>query len=340
MMRFFLLGIALTLFFNSQSQDKLFDNDDIIKIDIVANLREIFRDVNPETAKYHNALLSYIDHNGSSVNLNIKVKTRGIFRRSRDNCNIPPLSLKFSNIDLSGSVFDGVKKLKLVNVCNRKRLSFQQYLFKEHLVYKLYSVLTDYSFKVRLVKIVYIDVNNAIPPFESFGFFIEEIQSINKRTSTKELKTLGIVQEAVDRSKMDVTAFFQYMIGNTDWSVPKQHNIKLVISDSILIPIAIPYDFDFCGFVNPPYTKPPEIIPIKNVTDRYYRGFCRTSREIEPAINLFLEKRDTIYRLIINDSYLNDQHKKQIINYVDEFYKVLQNPKAVKREFIDNCRKE
>lgn len=339
MLRLITISIFIVFAICSKGQERLFDNHSLIRIDIATDLRKLFADINPETAKYHNGLLTYIDAKGNSITISVKIKTRGIFRRSRDNCNLPPLLMNFKDDSLSYSYFSNIGKLKLVNVCNRKRESYQQYLVKEYLIYRIYNLLTEFSFRVRMVKILYVDINNTIAPFETLGFFIEDMESLNQRTNTKPLKTLGIIQDAVDRSKMDVTSIFQYMIGNTDWSVPKQHNIKLVVKESNLIPIAIPYDFDFCGFVNPPYTKPPEIIPISHVTERYFRGFCRSIKELEPAINNFASKKDTIFRLVQEDTILNSKSKKVLVEYLTEFFDIIENPKYIQREFIDNCRK-
>ncbi len=41
--------------------------------------------------------------------------------------------------------------------------------------------------------------------------------------------------------KLVLWQFFQYMIGNTDWSIPNQHNVKMLQGASTR-PIAIPYD--------------------------------------------------------------------------------------------------
>lgn len=339
MLRFAAILIFAFFAMYSKGQESLFDDHGLIRIDIATDLRALLRDTNPETAKYHKGLITHIDKEGNTVIIPVKIKTRGIFRRNRENCNLPPLTINFKDDSLSKSYFSNVGKLKLVNVCNRKRESFQQYLVKEYLVYRIYNLLAEFSFRVRMVKILYVDINNAMAPFETLAFFIEDMESLAQRTNTKPVKTLGIIQDAVNRPQMDITAIFQYMIGNTDWSVPKLHNIKLVVSESDLIPIAIPYDFDFCGFVNPPYTKPPEFIPISNVTERYYRGFCRSTKELEPAIQHFKNNKIAIYGLIENDSLLQGRTKKHLTEYLNEFFKVLENPKSIQREFIDNCRK-
>lgn len=341
LIRRIILFILTYLFISDlKAQKNFFDSNEIVTVDIVTDLRALFRDINPETAKYHPGFISYIDNNGNSITINVKLKTRGIFRRSRENCNLPPLTIKFNDESLDSSIFMNQNKLKLVNACYRKRDIYKQYVIKEYLAYRIYNVLTDYSFRVRMVKIVYVDINNSIHPFESVGFLIEDINTLNSRTNSKHLKTLGIIQDATDRKMIDIVTVYQYLIGNTDWSVLKQHNIKLIVNDSSLIPIAIPYDFDFCGFVNPPYTKPPEIIPIKHVTDRYYRGFCRTREELAPTFQFFIDKQKEIYNLIIEDTLLTPQNRKATLKYIDEFYKVIKDHKLIQREFIDNCRSE
>jgi hypothetical protein len=65
------------------------------------------------------------------------------------------------------------------------------------------------------------------------------------------------------------------MIGNTDWSNTTQHNSKMLdIGQRKFVPV--PYDFDYSGFVNAPYAIPYDYLPIKKVTDRLYRGICRS----------------------------------------------------------------
>ena len=69
-------------------------------------------------------------------------------------------------------------------------------------------------------------------------------------------------------------AVFQYLIGNTDWSVQYMQNIKLVAADSIAVPVAVAYDFDHSGMVNAPYAKPAEELRMSSVRERRYRGYC------------------------------------------------------------------
>jgi hypothetical protein len=322
--------------FASLGQTSLFDEESILEFEVIGNLKSLFNDVNPNKAKYHKIFLFYIDGD-SSITVNAKAKTRGLFRRSKQNCRIPPLALKVNEFE--NSIFPENIKIKLVNPCFIKN-RYVQYVIKEYYAYKIYNILTEYSFRVRLCRIIYIDRGGNHSNFETYGILIEPVKLFAKRTRTKEIETQGIIQNATYRPVLDRMTMFQYLIGNTDWSVPKLHNIKLFYSDSLASLIPVPYDFDFCGFVNPPYTKPPEIIPIKHVTDRYYRGNCRERIELDLTINFFLEKEDQIFKMLKNDTLLTERNKKSMIDYISMFYETLKDEKLLTKEIVKNCRDE
>ncbi len=330
------LLVALVFVVKVEAQSKLFDSHEPIEIELITNLKNLFRDVNPKTAHYHESILFYF-YSDTSYSIPVKLKTRGIFRRDKTNCNLPPLSLK--PINANDEIFNTSRKIKLVNPCfNNKR--YEQYLFKEYLAYRIFNILTEYSFRVRLARVIYIDNSGKFKNFITHSFFIEPIGYLEQRLNVKEIKTQGIIQNATYRMLLDRMAFSQFMIGNTDWSVPKLHNIKLVYSDSLYSLIPIPYDFDFCGLVDPPYTKPPDIIPINHVTERYYRGNCRSADEFKTTIDFFLSKKEDIYNLIYSDTLLNKKNKLSVIKYIDNFYNIITNERLVKKEIIDNCRNE
>lgn len=322
--------------FGSIAQGNIFDNQSVLEIEIIGDLKVLFNDVNPQTAKYHDIVLYYM-YADSSISIPASAKTRGIFRRDKSNCKIPPLSIKPEKIN--DPVFNTSQRLKVVNSCmNTERA--QQHLIKEYYAYRIYNILTDYSFKVRLLKIIYIDRQGNYKNFITYGILVEPVKWLASRTNTKEIETKGIIQNATYRPVLDVMTMFQYLIGNTDWSVPKLHNIKLLYHDSLASVIPIPYDFDFCGFVNPPYTKPPDIIPINDVRERYFRGNCREMFELQNTIDHFLNKKEQIYQLINTDTLLTKRNKEIVLDYIDAFYQVISDPKLVKREFKDNCRNE
>ena len=76
-------------------------------------------------------------------------------------------------------------------------------------------------------------------------------------------------------------AVFEYMISNYDWSMraaPRGdeccHNGRLLAGGPGGLFVPVPYDFDYSGLVDAPYATPPEGIPIANVRQRNYRGYC------------------------------------------------------------------
>ena len=148
--------------------------------------------------------------------------------------------------------------------------------------------------------------------------------------------------EVTDRSQMTIAALFEYMIGNTDWSVAAGHNFKLIQprDDNYARPFAVPYDFDYSGLVNAEYAVPDQWLNIENVQQRMYRGFPRSMDELNDALGIFKQQKENIYALINNFSLLTSSSKKEMISYLEEFYKIIDNPNLVKSKFSDNARRE
>ena len=61
-------------------------------------------------------------------------------------------------------------------------------------------------------------------------------------------------------------SIFQFMIGNTDFSVAYQHNGKLLYANKKIHPL--PYDFDLCGLVDGSYAIVNSTLGISSVRDR------------------------------------------------------------------------
>jgi len=142
---------------------------------------------------------------------------------------------------------------------------------------------------------------------------------------------------------MTLVSVFEYMIGNTDWAVPVNHNIRLIYpkADSTASPFAIAYDFDFSGLVNADYAAPaPQLTEIETVRQRLYRGFPRTMAELQAVFTIFKEQKDKIYSTVNNFNLLSGANRKDIIDYLDEFYRTINNERDVQSVFIDNARRE
>ena len=139
---------------------------------------------------------------------------------------------------------------------------------------------------------------------------------------------------------MTLVAVFEYMIGNTDWSVPHYHNVKLMrpLDKKTSLPLVVPYDFNNSGLVNASYALPQEELGIESVRVRLYRGFPRTLEELERIAAEFKDKKKDIWALINNCEWLSTKFKKEMIGYLEDFYKVLDSKTSIKYNFIDNAR--
>jgi hypothetical protein len=271
----------------------------------------------------------------TSISEEIRIQPRGKFRL--ENCYMPPLYLNFKNP--TSPKCHTLGKLKLVCGCATGN-DDEQLIIKEFLAYKIYNMLTPMSFRVRLVKVNYEDTKGKVKKYSQYGFLLEDVDDMASRNKCKEVEGTPYNTEGTDRRQMTLVALFEFMIGNSDWSVPNYHNIKLMrpVTDVVSLPYTVPYDLNHCGLVNASYALPPEELGIKSVTERVYRGFPRSMEELEEAIAVFKDRKEKIWSLINNCEWLNNRYKKEVINYIDEFYKIIENKNAVKNTFITNAR--
>lgn len=306
-----------------------------LKVILTADLKYLIKEkVKSDEQK---AVFTVLMPDSTYVSEEIKVEARGVMRRKI--CNLPPLKLNFDNP--TSPKLKSLKSLKLVNIC-RSGSSDEQLLLKEYLIYKMFNLLTDRSFRVRLLYITYKDSEGKIKTDSKYAFVVEDVDVMAKRNDCKEINDLKLTSESTDREQVTLVYLFQYMIGNTDWSVPNNHNIKLIMpkNKANAKPLAVPYDFDFTGLVNADYAVPNEMMDIENVTQRRYRGFPRTHSELQTVIQQFNLQKENIYALVNNCNPLNTASKKEMISYLNEFYGIIKDEKRVKFEFIDNARSQ
>lgn len=309
----------------------LFESEEILHLKIKLDVKETIMD--REVREEHEAVLYYTENDS----LDIKLSVRGNTRANPSLCKFPPLKVNFKKKQVKGTLFKGQNKMKLVTHCNDRSIN-EEYILREYFVYKLYQLISPYSFQVRLCRISYIDTNGKLDPKEHFGFLIEDIDDLAERFEMEQYKGNLLNQDAFYRSELDKLVFFQFMIGNLDWSVPKQHNFKLIYGDAVSAPIAVPYDFDFSGMVNTTYAKPPPDINVSTVRQRNFRGFCRTPGTYEAVAQEFIDLKSSFYALYTSSEVLSEKSIDQSVKYLDSFYEVIENEKKFKKEIITVCR--
>ncbi|WP_430817654.1 hypothetical protein [Carboxylicivirga sp. RSCT41] len=306
----------------------LFEQDEILKLSLYFDVKAYTRKKPKD--EYLNALLVYHFSENDSVSNEIKIKSRGAFRN--EYCTFPPLKLNFKKAKFKYSDVNEISTMKLVTHCNYSPKN-TQYIFKEYMVYKLYNLISDISFRVRLVQINYIDTGKKKKTISHYGFFIEPLSVLGERLNLLPTKVSNVSQKHIQPDILDRVAIFQYMVGNTDWSVYRQHNTKVLTPIEPITTVngvLIPYDFDYCGLVNASYAVPSEDSKIRNVTERYYAGLCREDTVLQNALLEFLKKRDDMHNYINSFDHIEDRVKKQVVSYLDSFFQGIENGKTVK----------
>lgn len=238
--------------------------------------------------------------------------------------------------------FEDDKELKLVLPCQNSDRG-HDYIIKEYLVYKLYEVVTPYHFKTRRLEIEYSDVKKRKEKgYELAGFMIEDITRVAKRNDAKRVKNKVHPLEQDDYMAI-TNDFFQYLIGNTDFSTNYQHNEKLIYVDGKDI-IPIPYDFDMSGLVDASYAVVSqvqgEILPIESVRERLFRGFERDPAMYEQVRQGYLSKKDEMLQVVMDmeDDFINHRDYRATLDYVNEFFEVLEDDNRFQREILEKTR--
>lgn len=283
---------------------------------------------------YKSGTLSLADRNGQLQQLKVEVKPRGNMRRRI--CDFPPLRIRFSKEEVSARGFKDYRKLELTTVCDKGE-SYEQYILREYVIYKLYNLLTPYSFRVQLAKVNFVDTGSKSKSFESYAILLESTDEMIDRLHGRELPKRYVSSSILNNDACELFSIFQFMIGNTDWYVHNQHNVKIIGIKNTADAVPVAYDFDYAGFVNAPYAVPQDELKIRHVTERYYQGYCRSEEETMQTIRLFLDKKAEILGYCELFIYFDERSKKQVRNYLEEFFGIIENPKAIKSELLKHC---
>ena len=275
---------------------------------------------------------------GAEIVLPVEVRARGEFRREKRNCSFPPLRLNVPKSEMEGTVFEGQDKLKLVTPCHDSRDSYQNYVYYEYLAYRVYNLLTPLSNRVRLVEVTYEDIEDDYDTRTKYGFLIEADEEMAARNNgvLEEIGQINPGQTVADYAVL--TSLFQYLIGNTDWSSTEFHNVKLVHAEDYRY-FTVAYDFDFAGTVDARYATPDERLPIRDVRDRLFWGFCFPQVQDRARWDsYFNERRQAITDLYMSFELLEEDDREDALKYFDEFWDVLEDDRAYTREVIEQCR--
>lgn len=289
------------------------------------------------SGEYIPVTMTYYDLDSVPLEKNFRVKARGTFRK--DYCGFPPLWLNIRKDRMQFEQLEDVKKMKVVTHC-RGGKAYNQYVLKEYLVYKIYNLISPYSFKVRLTEIKYIDTGRKNRTYTHWAFIIEPEALMAKRMNAVPLKYDNLSLYHCDSIHTNIMTLFQYLIGNTDYSITGRHNIKLIKENNPFkyYPIPVPYDFDFSGIVNTHYAVPNETITVNGVTERYFLGPCRKTEEYDQALNVLLENEEKIFQLIEEFPFLQATDKNEIVRYLKSFFEKAKKKNFISLEIQSTCK--
>ena len=276
--------------------------------------------LNKKTNNSYPARFTYTDTNGNTIEKSIQIKPRGKSRRQY--CSFPPLKISFSKEELLNN---GLRKkhrsLKLVTHCNDND-SGNQNVLKELLAYKLYNKLTGNSLDVQLLNVTYKDIDSDAT-IEKYAILIEDIDELAERMDGKEIEAYGKSLTDFEQENINTFALFQFMIGNVDWKIRVQRNVKFIQSKDSKILKLIPYDFDSSGLVNPDYARPFNHLGLGNMKQRLFMGSFKNKQERKKTIELFKSKKKDIYSLVMNTKRLDKQSRYEIKKYLNTFYQII-----------------
>jgi len=318
--------------------DSLFSSPEPLNIGINISIEHL-KDSNGDSAWVSN-MLYYRNTAGQNDSIKVDLKTRGFYRLHH--CYFPPITIKIAKKDAKGTGFEGNKKVKLVLPCDNQKQS-NAFVLREYLCYKLYEVITPYSFKTRLVNVDLTEQRGKkTRNFKLKGFLIEDLEKLAKRCDAKAEEKKSILPNGLQDTSALRFYLFQLLIANTDWSTTAQHNAKLIHQRRGDY-ISLPYDFDLSGVVNAPYSfvslDAGTELPIEKVTQRLYRGYCMATGVTEFVRKEILAKeKDLLSVPDLLKGELDDKEIRGIKKYLNEFFDILRNDFLFKTKVIEDCR--
>ncbi len=260
-------------------------------------------------------------------------------------CSFPPLRLNFSDQDTDATIFAGQTKLKLVTHCKSNSERSENNVLDEYLAYRIFNLISDVGYRVRLVRITYDDTDSYLKHLQRsyYGFLIESNEDLAARNGGQVSKIGGVPYSRLNDVQTALFYIFQYLIGNTDWSLIREpddsaccHNADLMEFGGELYPI--PYDFDYSGVVNASYATPSSKLKLKRVTQRLYRGYCKLPIVlVAPALEHIKALQGPIMSMVENLPVAGDADAASRVRYISYFFKEAENTDKLLRRFDDAC---
>jgi hypothetical protein len=309
---------------------KLFQDGPPLEFTLTSEFNLINAERTPNNAKQFPGVLAV-----DGADIPVTLGSRGHLRLKSQTCDFVPIKVTFPREQLAGTIFEGQTTLKLGTHCRGESES-DQYVIREYLAYKLANLVTPLSFRARLARATYIDARSKKRISTHSALFLEHENDVARRLSGREVRQPHMVFNEFDKDGLTTTMLLEYMLGNTDYSIWTMHNV-VIVQDKKRKFFPVSYDFDLSGMVHAPYAAPDPRLSLKSVTDRLYRGPCRTLDEFIAAAAPFRAQQAAMMTVIDSVGDLDGVHKREMKDYLESFFRRLATPESIKKTFVDGC---
>ena len=316
---------------------RLFQSADPLRFTLTADFRAVNKERDPASTRRFPAVLRIAGDDGQGRSIPVKLRTRGHFRLMSRNCSFVPLRVEFPRQEVEGTVFEGAGTLKLGTHCEGDQ-EYEQYTLREYLAYRIFNLLTPRSFRARLAKATHVDSTSGKMLATRYAMFIESEADVARRLEGRIVPLPRTLFRNLDPETLTLMMLFEYLIGNTDFSIFALHNVRLV-QDQARVLYPIPYDFDFSGMVNAQYAVPGRQLHIETVRDRLYRGPCRSVEELRPFLAAFRARKADVMATVDAVPDLDKDSRRKTREYLEDFYRTIDRSGSVKSQLLDKCAK-
>ena len=317
-----LISILFLFIQDSTERKTIFEEmhyQQVLEVEIETDIKQL--KANIKTENYQPATITFEDAQGNEQNWEMKIRPRGRFRRRV--CTFPPVKINFDKDNLKARNYEKHDELKLVTHCTEGEES-RENLLREYLVYRLYQVISPVHYRAQLLHIKYIDRENNIR-LKRYGILLEDEKELSSRLNAELCEDCySLPKDSFAQENLRIHSLFQYMIGNSDWSLTMARNLKLLKDKETGEFYIAPYDFDFSGLVNTSYARPDPSMGLSSIRDRVFLGMAQSDAELQKAIALFEAKREELLNTVDSFKLLKRSSRKDIMEYIQSFYEELE----------------
>ena len=313
----------------STSPPVLFADDQAVALTLEGPLTSTFSD---RDAREERPFVVHVESDGSG-GIPLEVRVRGKSRAAI--CKLAPLRLDFEGRSITSTLFAGQDKPKLVLPCHDSSRA-ERDLLEEYLAYRLFNLLSDASYRVRLLQLRLVDTESrgGKPMMERYAFLLESHDELAGRIGRASAAMPAVRRSELEPDQAALVFVFEYLIGNTDWSLVATegetdccHNLRLFGEQPPFV----------AGLVNARYAEPDPSLNLRSVTQRRYRGYCIDPEALGPALDRIVSMQEEILQLPHSLPVLSPRQIEGNVRFLEGFFERAEERESLLARFQDPC---